>query len=145
MKKAILLLFVFTMACNKPLTNRDRAIMAIKEYEKNNANYQNTEYGKLDSACEYPDTLDIKIEGFRGLISAEYQNDSMLIQTDTNDTEFKNTIAQYQKSLNLLLATPKQKHYYINTKSQTKNAQGILQINSITYEIDTTFKIIDTN
>jgi hypothetical protein len=148
MKKAIILITLFTVACTQSQTIRDKAIVAVNEYVKNlpnGSNSQNTEYSKLDSAYEYPDTLDIKIEQLKGLILAQHQNDSMLIQTDTNDTEIKNTIAQYQKTLNLLLATPKQKHYYISAKNQAKNAQGILQSNTITYEMDTTFKVIDTN
>jgi PBP1b-binding outer membrane lipoprotein LpoB len=147
MKKTIILFSIFIVACSKPLTNRDKAIEVIKEYVKANnlADYENIEYSKLDSAYEYPDTLDIKIEQLRGLIAAEQQDDSMLIQTDTNDTEIKNTIAQYKKTLNSLLATPKQKHYYISDKNRTKNKMGTLEVNTINYEMDTTFKIIDTN
>ncbi|HKC68300.1 MAG TPA: hypothetical protein VKG26_08720 [Bacteroidia bacterium] len=43
------------------------------------------------------------------------------------------------------MASPKEKHYYISDKYRIENKQGTLEINTINYELDTTFKIIDTN
>jgi hypothetical protein len=162
-KKVILLLSVFIMACSKPTGNRDKAILSIQQYVKTNFpypdSYQNIKYGKLDSAYEYPDTLDIQIEDLREAILIEHQADSVqsAIRTqlsqmgippqknDTNSTKFKDKLIQYQNKLNTLLASPKEKHYYISDKHQAKNKQGILEGNTINYEMDTTFKIIDTN
>ena len=163
MKKVILLLSVFVMACNKPTDNRDKAILSIQQYVKTNfpypASYQNIKYGSLDSAYEYPDTLDIQIEDLREAILIEHQADSVQSairaqlsqmgippqKNDTNGTKFKDKLIQYQNKLNTLLASPKEKHYYISDKHQAKNKQGILEGNTINYEMDTTFKIIDTN
>ena len=162
-KKAILLLSVFMMACNKPATNQDKAILAIKQYVKNNlpnpASYQNIKYSKLDSAYEYADTLDIQIEDLREAILIEHQADSVQSairsqlsqmgippqKNDTNIPKFKDKIIDYQNKLNILLASPKQKHYYISDKYSAKNKQGVIETNTINYEMDTTFKIIDTN
>lgn len=163
MKKAILLLSVFIMACSKPTSNHDKAIQAIQQYVKANFpnpdSYQNIKYGSLDSAYEYPDTLDIQIEDLREAILIEHQADSVqsAIQAqlsqmgiapkknDTNNSKFKDKLTRYQNQLNALLANPKQKHYYISDKHRAKNKQGIMEGNTINYEMDTTFKIIDTN
>ena len=163
MKKAILLLSVFIMACNKPTSNRDKAIQAIQQYVKTNFpyhdSYQNIKYGSLDSAYEYPDTLDIQIEDLREAILIGHQADSVQSairaqlsqmgvnnqKNDSNNSVFKNKLAQYQNQLNILLASPKEKHYYISDKHRAKNKQGIMEGNTINYEMDTTFKIIDTN
>ena len=162
MKKAILLLSVFIMACNKPTSNRDKAIQAIQQYVKTNFpypdSYQNIKFSNLDSAYEYPDTLDIQIEDLREAILIEHQADSIeknikaqmqaaLPSSDDADNEknAQHKIAQLQTDLNLLSATPKQKHYYISDKHRAKNIQGIIEGNTINYEMDTTFKIIDTN
>jgi hypothetical protein len=162
-KKFILLLSIFTVACNKPQSNQDKAIQAIQQYVKKNFpypdSYQNISYGKLDSGYEYPDTLDIKIEDLREAILIERQADSVkqaiqaqlsqmgvpLQNNNTNPTKFKDQATQLQNKLNLLLASPKQKHYYISDKHSAKNTQGSIQTNIINYELDTTFKIIDTN
>jgi len=161
-KKIILLLSIFTMACNKPQSNQDKAVQAIQQYVKKNFpnpdSYQNISYGKLDSDYEYPDTLDIKIEDLREAILIEHQADSVkqAIQVqlnqmgvsqnnDTNPTKLKDQVTQLQNKLNLLLASPKQKHYYISDKHRAKNTQGVIETDIINYELDTTFKIIDTN
>ena len=163
MKKAILLLSFFMMACNKPTSNRDKAIQAIQQYVKTNFpnpdSYQNIKFGVLDSAYEYSDTLDMQIEDLREAILIEHQADSVQFairaqlsqmgiapqKNDTGSTKFKDKLAQYKNQLDILLASPKQKHYYISDKHQAKNKQGILEGNTINYEMDTTFKIIDTN
>ena len=150
------------MACNKPQSNKDKAVQAIQQYVKKNFpnpdSYQNITYSKLDSGYEYPDTLDIKIEDLREAILIEHQADSVkrAIQAqlnqmgvsqnnDTNPTKFKDQATQLQNKLNLLLASPKQKHYYISDKHQAKNTQGVTETDIINYELDSTFKIIDTN
>ncbi|HXU26851.1 MAG TPA: hypothetical protein VN698_06430, partial [Bacteroidia bacterium] len=120
--------------------------------------YKNVNFSQLDSAYEYPDTLDIQIENLREAILIEHQGDSIQKSVNTqlgqmgvplpkndSDINFKKNAAQYQNKLNLLLASPKQKHYYISNKYQSLNKQGELEGNTINYELDTTFKIIDTN
>lgn len=151
------------MACNKPNSNRDKAIQAIQQFVKNNlpnpSSYQNIKYGKLDSAYEYPDTLDIQIEDLREAILIEHQADSVQSairaqlsqmgipnqKSDTTIPKFKDKIIDYQNKLNTLLASPKEKHYYLSDKYSAKNKQGVVETNTINYEMDTTFKIIDSN
>jgi hypothetical protein len=160
-KKLIILISLFVIACSKPQTNSDKAILAIQQYVKNNlpnVDYKSIAYSKLDSGYEYPDTLDIQIENLREAILIEHQADSVkqAVEAQLNQmgvampkpdtgSKFKNQITIYQNKLNNLLASPKQKHYYISNKYSLKNQQGNLEINTINYEIDTTFKIIDTN
>ncbi|MFI5141797.1 MAG: hypothetical protein ACHQII_05530 [Bacteroidia bacterium] len=161
-KTNILLLSVLLMACSKPTTNQERAILAIKQYVEKNFpypdSYENIKYSKLDSGYEYPDTLDIQIEDLREAILIEQQADSVKnaiqaelsqmgvsVKTNADSNKFKDKVTEDKNKLNLLLANPKEKHYYISDKHRAKNKQGVMEINTINYEIDTTFKIIDTN
>ena len=162
MRANILLLAVLLMACSKPTTNQERAIVAIKQYVEKNFpypdSYENIKYSKLDSGYEYPDTLDIQIEDLREAILIEQQADSIknavqvelsqmgvAAKASADSNKFKDKVAEDKNKLNLLLANPKEKHYYISDKHRTKNKQGVLEINTINYEMDTTFKVIDTN
>src|ERR1700739_3531393 len=140
----IFLCSVLLVACNKPSTNQEKAISAIKQYVEKNFpypdSYENIQYSKLDSGYEYADTLDIQIENLREAMLAQWQSDSIQkLNGLLPDSNVTNKIqGEYLNKLNQLLATPKQKHYYIIDKYRAKNKQGVLETNTINYEMDTT-------
>jgi len=56
LKKTILLLPFFLLACSQPLSNRDKAIQTVKALLKKTDNTK-TEFSQLDSVVDYPDYI----------------------------------------------------------------------------------------
>jgi len=118
MKKITPLLLLFTVACTKPITNTDRAILSAQAYLKSSEN-KNTEYSKLDSVIDYKDDV------LRKMAEAQRQ---LLIAHDS---------VKYKHQFDSLQAAPKTKYYIINYTNKTASP-SIWQM----LVMDTAFKII---
>ena len=118
MKKIILLLPFFLLACSQPLSNRDKAIQTVKALLKKTDNTK-TEFSQLDSVVDYPDYI------LRQMMEAKRL---VMIKQDT----LKN-----KNLYDSLLTTPKNKYYVISYLDKSTNtSDGTWQM----VVLDSTFK-----
>ena len=161
MKKAALLVLIFALTgCVKPPTTRDKVIQAIQEYVKSKyndpASYQNIEYSPIDSMRAYPYEVAQQIIELEKQIVLEHRKDSVIssiydIEPGVTEAEKKeekqkvitNNLERVDK-LASLKATPQITYYLIVDKNRTKNKFGALEVITVKYILDNTFKVMES-
>jgi|GEM_PF-1729959 len=160
MKKLTLLFSIFALTSFGQSATRYKVIQAIQEYVKNNYNdptsYQNIEYSQLDSAQDYPYTVAQEIADVQEHIDVEHQADSIITAVYAEDPTISKAKKEKQKSdaitdhiklvnkLASLKQTPQVTYYLVIDKNRTKNKYGALQIITVKYLIDNTFKVLES-
>ena len=105
MKKVILILSLFIVACSQAPSNRDKAMQAVQSFLKKTDSTK-IQFSGLDSVVDYPDPI------LRQMMEAKRL---LLMKQDT---------VKNHRLYDSLLTTPKKKYYVISYLDKTSNTQG---------------------